>query len=117
MTPSVTHDVTRPSVDDGDVVARVRQDDEVAFGELYDRHAPAVMHLCAARLADRRDAEDALFVTFLEAWRRRRRMEVVQGSARPWVLAVATDVVGSRRGAAMRRHRVALQQHLDRGAA
>lgn len=109
--------MTCPAIDDRDVVARVRRDDEAAFGELYDRHAPAVMHLCATRLVDRRDAEDALFVTFLEAWRRRRRMEVVQGSAQPWVLAVATDVVGSRRAAAMRRHRVALQQHLDRGAA
>ncbi len=109
--------MTAPVTDDRDVVSRVRQDDEAAFGELYDRHAPAVMHLCATRLADRRAAEDALFVTFLEAWRRRRRMDVVQGSARPWVLAVATDVVGSRRARAMRRHRAALRQHLDRGAA
>lgn len=96
-----------PPPDDSAAVALVRENDEPAFGDLYDRHAPAVLRLCAGRFANRQDAEDALFVTFLEAWRRRRGMQVVGGTVRPWMLGVAGDVVRDRRQV-MRRHRLAL---------
>ncbi|NHB83951.1 hypothetical protein G7085_02790 [Tessaracoccus sp. HDW20] len=43
------------------------------------------------RLVDRTaDAEDAVAVAFLELWRRRDAVRVVQGSVLPWLLVTAT---------------------------
>jgi DNA-directed RNA polymerase specialized sigma24 family protein len=54
-------------------------------------------------------AEDVVSLTFLEAWRLRKRVDVsvVAGSLRPWLLGIATNVARNVRRAA-RRHDVAL---------
>ncbi len=65
--------------------------DGEAFGVIYDRHVDAVLRHC--RRLGSPDAEDMASVTFLEAWRNVRRVNFVDGSARPWLLVVATNVV------------------------
>lgn len=59
---------------------------------LYDRHAAAVFGLCVSRTSTRRQAEDALLRTFVEAWTCRHRIKLVEGTARLWLLAVAYDI-------------------------
>lgn len=78
-----------------------------AFGRLFDRHARAVYNHCF-RLADSwTAAEDLTQATFLLAWRKRRKVVLVNDSALPWLLAVATNVARSERRTVARRLRLA----------
>jgi RNA polymerase sigma-70 factor (ECF subfamily) len=99
-----------------------REDDEVAllrcvtdpaaFGALFDRHAVTVHRHCVRQLGTDRDADDLTAVTFLEAWRHRNGIRVVEGSALPWLLVTATNVVRNHRRS-MRRYRAALARLPD----
>lgn len=83
--------------------------DGEAFGRVFDRHKPAVRRQ-AHRLLDRTaEVEDAVAVVFLEAWRRRGAVTVVDGSLRPWLLVTATHVSRN-----IRRSRIRYEQLLAR---
>lgn len=55
------------------------------------------------------DVDDLVALTFLEAWRLRARVRVVEGSVLPWLLVTATNVARNQRRAA-RRHRALLER-------
>ena len=80
------------------------------FSQLFGRHAQAVYAFCARRTADLALAEDLTSITFLEAWRHRGRVPSAQvGTALPWLLGVANNVVrNARRG--RRRYRALLER-------
>ena len=82
---------------------RSRAGDGEAFGVLFDRHRERVFgHAC--RLASsRQDAEDVLAGAFLELWRLRDRVRLVNGSVLPWLLAATTNV-GLNAARSRRRH-------------
>jgi RNA polymerase sigma factor (sigma-70 family) len=90
----------------GDVVLWpqcVRGDAE-AFGVLFDRHRDRVFR-SASRLSDnRQDAEDVAASAFLELWRRRDDVRVVDGSILPWLL-VTTANLGRNAARSRRRYR------------
>jgi len=87
-------------VTDGDLVARARQGDAAAFGELVDRHRTAVYRAARAALHSHADAEDAAQETFLLAYR---RLASFRGAAsfKTWLLAIAwRQAITRRRGLA-----------------
>jgi RNA polymerase sigma-70 factor (ECF subfamily) len=86
---------------------RATATDPAAFGELYERHVQAVFAFCARRTGDLALAEDLTSVVFLEAWRRRRSVQLSGCSALPWLLGTAHNVVRNQRRS-LRRHRAAL---------
>lgn len=92
---------------DADLLGRTQAGDANAFGELFERHAPAVLRFCFRRTGNAAFAEDLTSIVFLEAWRRRDRTVFFGGGARPWLLGVAVNVLRSQARAA-RRHREAL---------
>jgi RNA polymerase sigma-70 factor, ECF subfamily len=51
--------------------ARLRAGDPGAFGTLFDQHAKAVYNAAFRLTGDWSAAEDAVSLTFLEAWRPR----------------------------------------------
>lgn len=55
--------------------ARLRAGDPDAFGVLFDEYAHAVYNLGFRLSANRSAAEEVVSVTFLEAWRRRSRID------------------------------------------
>lgn len=78
-----------------------------AFGRIFDRHRDRVFRH-GLRLVDGvADADDLVAITFLEAWRRRDALRVVDGSVLPWLLVTATHVAQNLRRSA-RRHRALL---------
>ncbi|WP_431897427.1 RNA polymerase sigma factor [Nonomuraea sp. bgisy101] len=87
--------------------ARIRDGDADAFAQLFDEYGRAVFHHAYRVLGDWAAAEDALSLTFLEAWRLRRKIDADGGSLRPWLLGVATNVVRNMRRA-VRRHQDAM---------
>lgn len=75
-----------------DLLAQASAGHHEAFGLLFQRHRDAVYNLCFRRLGSWHEAEDAVSVVFLEAWRRRPKMVPVGSSLRPWLLGVAANV-------------------------
>jgi RNA polymerase sigma-70 factor (ECF subfamily) len=81
--------------------------DQRAFSELYERHARTIYNYLFRRLADWSEAEDLTAVVFLEAFRRRSEVAVVEGKL-SWLYGIATNVLRNRRRALWRsRHLVA----------
>jgi RNA polymerase sigma factor (sigma-70 family) len=93
-------------VSDGDLVSIATKDPD-AFGELFRRHSRAVYAYCARRTGDLHLAEDLTSVTFLEAFRRRRTLQLSGTSALPWLLGVANNVTRNAERS-LRRYRSAL---------
>lgn len=78
---------------DGDLCVDAADGDRVAFARLFDRHVRAVANHCFRLSGSWSAAEDLTQATFLVAWRRRKDIRVVAGSALPWLLVVATNNV------------------------
>lgn len=96
-----------PPGDEASLCARVALGEAAAFEELYDRYVPQVHAHCARQLGSVQDADDLAAMVFLEAWRRRDAIRVVDGSALPWLLVTATNVALNQRRS-RRRYRAAL---------
>ena len=75
-----------------------------AFGALFDRHRDRVFRHAYRLSGDRHDAEDIMSTAFLELWRRRGKVRVVEGSILPWLLVTTTNVARNN-GRAGRRYR------------
>jgi RNA polymerase sigma-70 factor (ECF subfamily) len=80
-----------------------------AFSELYERHSQTIYNYLFRRLADWSEAEDLTAVVFLEAFRRRREVVIVEGKVLPWLYGVATNVLRNRRRALWRQRRLLAQ--------
>ena len=79
----------------------VRGDGE-AFGRIFDRHRARVLRHGLRLAPTTADADDLVAITFLEAWRRRDAVRIVEGSVLPWLLVTATNVGRNLRRSATR---------------
>ncbi len=79
------------------------------FGLIFDRHSTTVYNHLYRRTASWSTAEDLTSVVFLEAWRRRGDVQLVEESALPWLLGVANKVLQTK-FRSVRRHREALSR-------
>jgi RNA polymerase sigma-70 factor (ECF subfamily) len=88
-------------VTDADLVARARQGDAAAFGELVDRHRAAVYRAALAALGSHAEAEDAAQDAFVRAFR---RLDSFRGDAsfKTWLLTIAWHQAINRRRSVMR---------------
>ncbi len=72
----------------------LRLDDPDAFAEVYDRHVGKVFGWASSRVSDY--ATDLTAEVFAQAWRSRGRFkDQVNGSALPWLLGIAQNVLRS----------------------
>jgi len=67
--------------------------DDGAFERVFDRHADLIYRFARRRTGDVDLAEEIVSQVFLEAWRQRRRVELLGGSLRSWLLGVAANLV------------------------
>jgi RNA polymerase sigma-70 factor (ECF subfamily) len=83
-------------VSDAELVARARQGDTAAFGELVNRHRAAVYRAAHAALGSANEAEDVAQEAFLAAYR---KMATYRGEAsfKTWLLTIAWRRALSRR--------------------
>jgi len=104
--------VSTVCVDDLDLVARARQGDSAAFGELVDRHRVAVFRAALAALGTHAEAEDAAQDAFLAAYR---RLHSFRGDAsfKTWLLTIAWHEAINRRRAVTRMLRRMVQPAPD----
>jgi len=94
-------------VDDRALLARVRDGEERAFAELFDRHARPVLAFARSRLASGAEADDVAQAAFVLLWEKRRTLELAGESALPWLLgtvrllALAAVRASARRGGSL----------------
>ena len=81
---------------DGELVEQVRAGDQVAFGELVERHRGAVYRAALAALGNEADAEDIAQEALVLAYR---RIDQFRGDAsvRTWMVSIAWRLSLSRR--------------------
>jgi RNA polymerase sigma factor (sigma-70 family) len=103
------HSFRRRALNDTELWSRTRAGDAEAFASLYERYANAVYSYCFRRTADWAAADELTSVVFLEAWRKRKSVELGEGGLLPWLLGVATNAARNRRRS-LRRFRSALER-------
>lgn len=94
---------------DGELWRRAVAGDPDSFGVIFDRHGDAVHSYCARRTGSLDAADDMVSIVFLEAWRRRNDVELVDSGALPWLYGIAGRTL-QRRWRTTRRHRAALDR-------
>ncbi len=67
--------------------------DHEAFERIFDRHADLVYRFVQRRTGDKSLAAETTSEVFLEAWRQRLKIQLVNGSLRSWLLGVAGNLV------------------------
>jgi RNA polymerase sigma-70 factor (ECF subfamily) len=101
--------MTTESASEYELWARAVDGDAEAFGSIFDRHRDRVFGHALRALASPHDAEDVTAMAFLELWRHRARVRVVNGSVIGWLL-VTTNNVCRNHARSMRRYRLALSK-------
>lgn len=72
-----------------ELLGRVAQGNENAFGELYDQMAPRVLGLVKRLLIDHSQSEEVTQEIFLEIWQSATRYEATRGGASTWIMTMA----------------------------
>ena len=92
--------------DDAGLWSRSLEGEGEAFRVLYARHRDRIFRHAYRLSGDRHDAEDIMATAFLELWRRRAKVRIVQGSVLPWLLVTTTNAARNSRRAALRYRRL-----------
>lgn len=71
--------------------------DREVFTSLYQRYSDQLYRFCLRQTSDPTLAEEALATLFLEAWRRRREVDLASRPSAPWLFAVARNVLRNQR--------------------
>ena len=100
ITMSPVHGARRT---DADLIADSRTD-PTAFAAVFDRHHDAIHAYLRARVGEAL-ADELAAETFLRALRNARRYDTSYDDARPWLYAIATNLVAGHRRAESRRMR------------
>lgn len=68
---------------------------ERAFVVIFDRYRSRIFGAAYRRTNRVSDAEEIVAMVFLEAWRLRKRVRIVDGTLLPWLLAVTANVTSN----------------------
>ena len=92
--------------DDERLWSRSIKGDGEAFRVLYIRYRDRIFRHAYRLSGDRQDAEDIMATAFLELWRRRANVRIVDGSILPWLLVTTTNTARNSGRAALRYRRL-----------
>jgi RNA polymerase sigma-70 factor (ECF subfamily) len=95
------------------VWASARDGDADAFADLFDLHRDRVFRHALRLVRSQHDAEDITAAVFLELWRKRDAVRVVEGSVIAWLLVTTNNV--ARNVSRSRTRHQALIDRLPRG--
>ena len=80
-----------PVTDDGTLLQRVRQGDQAAMAEVFDRYGRAVYSVALRILKDTGYAEDVMQEIFFQVWRNSDSFVQGRGSLGAWLVVVARN--------------------------
>ncbi|MFB2554197.1 RNA polymerase sigma factor [Herbiconiux liangxiaofengii] len=78
------------------LLAAASRGDDHSFAAFYDRHVEAVYLQSLSELGDEDEAQDVTQEVFAITWRKLKRIRLVSGSARPWLLTTCRNVTANR---------------------
>lgn len=87
-----------PSVSNDNDIIRDSIASAERFSEIFERHIDAVSAYVARRVGPAA-SDDVVSETFLIAFRKRKRFDMTRTSALPWLMGIATNVLGQHRRA------------------
>ena len=96
-------------LDEAALWQRAAAGDGEAFGRLFDAHSGRIYRHALRLTGGVQDSEDIVAAAFLELWRRRRAVRVVDGSVLAWLL-VTTANLALNHGRGQRRYRAVLRR-------
>src|ERR1700742_5318886 len=82
---------TAPATDDAILLQRVRQGDQRAMAEVFDRYGRAVYSVALRILKDTGHAEDVMQEIFFQIWRNSDSFVYGRGSLGAWLVVVARN--------------------------
>jgi RNA polymerase sigma-70 factor, ECF subfamily len=91
MLSEISHETTVSSTDDISLLERIRQRDQAAMSELFDRHSRAVFSVAVHILKDDGHAEDVMQEIFFQIWQNSDSFVQTLGSLRTWLAAIARN--------------------------
>jgi RNA polymerase sigma-70 factor (ECF subfamily) len=91
MLSEISHETTVSSTDDISLLERIRQRDQAAMSELFDRHSRAVFSVAVHILKDDGHAEDVMQEIFFQIWRNSDSFVQGRGSLGAWLVVVARN--------------------------
>ena len=112
--PELVDEPERLVPDDSTLVRRSLTATE-DFAAVFDRHASAV-HRYVSRRVGAVVADDLTAETFLVAFRQRRRYDLSQPDARPWLYGIATNLLHRHRRTEVRQYRALARTGVDQVA-
>jgi len=74
-----------------DLVNRVKQGDQQAFGKLYDNYSGAIFGVISRIIPDKQIAEDVLQETFVRAWNKIHLYDSSKGRFYTWIYRLARN--------------------------
>ena len=92
--------------DDSGLWSRSLKGEGEAFRMLYARHRDRIFRHAYRLSGDRHDAEDIMATAFLELWRCRSKVRIVEGSVLPWLLVTTSNAARNSGRAALRYRRL-----------
>lgn len=78
-----------PTPSDAELMFRLTHGDQRAFAPIQHRHERVVYMVALAACRAHADAEDVVALVFLDLWRKRDSVPLVDGSVRPWLITTA----------------------------
>ena len=79
------------AIDDGTLLQRVRQGDQRAMAEVFDRYSRAVYSVALRILKDTGHAEDVMQEIFFQVWRNSDSFVQGRGSLGAWLVVIARN--------------------------
>jgi RNA polymerase sigma-70 factor, ECF subfamily len=89
--PSLSDRMTAPVTDDVTLLQRVRQGDQAAMAEVFDRYGRAVYSVALRILKDTGYAEDVMQEIFFQIWQNSDSFVQGRGSLGAWLVVVARN--------------------------
>lgn len=80
-------------LEDEELWRRTQNGDTDAFEVLFNRYCDLIYNFVYRRTGSWDAADDAVAGVFAEAWRQRNAVRLHEGSLRPWLLGVATNML------------------------
>ena len=81
------------AVEDTYLATLAKEGDEVAFGQLFDKHYKWVYNKAYRMLGDYRDAEEVAQDVFIKVWQKLSKWDTEQGSFQAWLNTVARNTI------------------------
>lgn len=94
---------------------RARSGDADAFGVIFDLHQARVFRQARRLTETAEDAEDVTALVFLEAWRKRESVTVINGSIIGWLSVTATNLARNSLRTRNRNRALLMKLHGTRG--